>query len=78
MGGTYKYEEVPNLLNLQEYVKEVFICTPSGGNVRENKLTSSKILGVLDNYAKFNLYRKEGDWIHIIILQMVNMFIENI
>ncbi|HDK7166261.1 TPA: SH3 domain-containing protein [Clostridium botulinum] len=41
------------------------ICTPSGGNVRENKLTSSRILGVLDNDAKFNLYRKEGDWIHI-------------
>jgi len=25
MGGTYKYEEVTNLLNLQEYVKEVLV-----------------------------------------------------
>lgn len=25
MRGTYKYEEVTNLLNLQEYVKEVLV-----------------------------------------------------
>lgn len=41
------------------------ICTPSGVNVREKKSTSSKILGALPNGAKVNLYRKEGDWIHI-------------
>ncbi|MCW6112294.1 SH3 domain-containing protein [Clostridium sporogenes] len=38
---------------------------PSGVNVREKKSTSSRILGTLPNGAKVNLYRKEGDWIHI-------------
>ncbi|EPS55316.1 TPA: N-acetylmuramoyl-L-alanine amidase [Clostridium botulinum] len=41
------------------------INTPSGVNIREKKSTSSKILGALPNGAKVNLYRKEGDWIHI-------------
>ncbi|EJO5347289.1 N-acetylmuramoyl-L-alanine amidase [Clostridium botulinum] len=41
------------------------ICTPSGVNVRKKKSTSSRILGSLPNGAKVNLYRKEGDWIHI-------------
>ncbi|MDS1004744.1 N-acetylmuramoyl-L-alanine amidase [Clostridium sporogenes] len=41
------------------------ICTPSGVNIREKKSTSSKILGALPNGSKVNLYRKEGDWIHI-------------
>ncbi|MHB9925624.1 CBO1751 family endolysin [Clostridium botulinum] len=41
------------------------ICTPSGVNVREKKSTSSRILGTLPNGSKVNLYRKEGDWIHI-------------
>ena len=41
------------------------ICTPSGVNVREKKSTSSRILGTLSNGAKVQLYRKEGDWIHI-------------
>lgn len=42
-----------------------YINTPSGVNVREGKSTSSKILGVLPNGAKVNLFRREGDWIHI-------------
>ncbi|HDK7162071.1 TPA: N-acetylmuramoyl-L-alanine amidase [Clostridium botulinum] len=41
------------------------INTPSGVNIREKKSTSSKILGALPNGSKVNLYRKEGDWIHI-------------
>ncbi|EKO1913633.1 N-acetylmuramoyl-L-alanine amidase [Clostridium botulinum] len=41
------------------------INTPSGVNIREKKSTSSKILGALPNGAKVQLYRKEGDWIHI-------------
>ncbi|HBJ2601374.1 CBO1751 family endolysin [Clostridium botulinum] len=41
------------------------ICTPSGVNIREKKSTSSRILGALPNGAKVQLYRKEGDWIHI-------------
>ncbi len=41
------------------------INTPSGVNVREKKSTSAKILGALPNGAKVQLYRKEGDWIHI-------------
>ncbi|CAL83867.1 N-acetylmuramoyl-L-alanine amidase [Clostridium botulinum] len=41
------------------------INTPSGINVRAGKSTSSKILGTLANGAKVNLYRKEGDWMHI-------------
>lgn len=41
------------------------ICTLSGVNIRENKSTSSRILGALPNGAKVRLYRKEGDWIHI-------------
>ncbi|ENK0839203.1 N-acetylmuramoyl-L-alanine amidase [Clostridium botulinum] len=41
------------------------ICTPSGVNVREKKSMSSRILGALPNGAKVQLYRKEGDWIHI-------------
>ncbi|MBY6874546.1 N-acetylmuramoyl-L-alanine amidase [Clostridium botulinum] len=41
------------------------ICTPSGVNIRENKSTSSRILGALPNGANVKLYRKEGDWIHI-------------
>lgn len=41
------------------------INTPSGVNVREKKSTSSRILGALPNGARVNLYRKEGDWIHI-------------
>ncbi|MFV3099556.1 N-acetylmuramoyl-L-alanine amidase, partial [Clostridium botulinum] len=41
------------------------INTPSGVNIREKKSTSSRILGTLANGAKVQLYRKEGDWIHI-------------
>ncbi len=41
------------------------INTPSGVNIREKKSTSSKILGALPNGSKVQLYRKEGDWIHI-------------
>ncbi|HBJ2609507.1 N-acetylmuramoyl-L-alanine amidase [Clostridium botulinum] len=41
------------------------ICTPSGVNVRENKSTSSRILGTLPNGAKVQLYRKEGEWMHV-------------
>ncbi|AUM96313.1 MULTISPECIES: CBO1751 family endolysin [Clostridium] len=41
------------------------ICTPSGVNVREKKSTSSRILGALPNGAKVNLYRKEGEWVHV-------------
>ncbi|MCW6124250.1 N-acetylmuramoyl-L-alanine amidase [Clostridium sporogenes] len=41
------------------------INTPSGVNIREKKSTSSRILGALPNGAKVQLYRKEGDWIHI-------------
>ncbi|ACO85132.1 N-acetylmuramoyl-L-alanine amidase [Clostridium botulinum] len=41
------------------------INTPSGVNIREKKSTSSRILGALPNGAKVNLYRKEGDWMHI-------------
>lgn len=41
------------------------INTLSGVNIREAKNTSSKILGALPNGAKVQLYRKEGDWIHI-------------
>ncbi|KEI94417.1 N-acetylmuramoyl-L-alanine amidase (plasmid) [Clostridium botulinum A2B3 87] len=41
------------------------INTPSGVNVRADKSTNSKILGTLPNGAKVQLYRKEGDWMHI-------------
>ena len=41
------------------------INTPSGVNVREKKSTSSRILGALPNGAKVNLYRKEGEWMHV-------------
>ncbi|KRU23989.1 N-acetylmuramoyl-L-alanine amidase [Clostridium sporogenes] len=41
------------------------ITTPSGVNIREKKSTSSRILGALPNGLKVQLYRKEGDWIHI-------------
>ncbi|MBD5643177.1 N-acetylmuramoyl-L-alanine amidase [Clostridium botulinum] len=41
------------------------ICTPSGVNIREKKSTSSRILGILSNGTKVNLYRKDGDWTHI-------------
>ncbi|ABS41559.1 N-acetylmuramoyl-L-alanine amidase [Clostridium botulinum] len=41
------------------------INTPSGVNVRADKSTSSKILGTLSNGSKVQLYRKEGDWMHI-------------
>lgn len=41
------------------------ICTPSGVNVRENKSTSSRVLGTLHNGAKVQLYRKEGEWMHV-------------
>jgi len=41
------------------------ICTPSGVNVRADKSTNSKILGALPNGAKVQLYRKEGDWMHV-------------
>ncbi|APU60718.1 N-acetylmuramoyl-L-alanine amidase [Clostridium botulinum] len=41
------------------------INTPSGVNIREKKSTSSKVLGALPNGTKVNLYRKEGEWIHI-------------
>lgn len=42
-----------------------YINTPSGVNVRDSKSTSGKILGTLQNGAKVNLFRREGDWIHI-------------
>ncbi|NFD93377.1 N-acetylmuramoyl-L-alanine amidase [Clostridium sporogenes] len=45
--------------------KTGIIFTPSGVNIREKKSTNSKILGALPNGAKVQLYRKEGDWIHI-------------
>ncbi|MHB9940740.1 N-acetylmuramoyl-L-alanine amidase [Clostridium sporogenes] len=41
------------------------ICTSSGVNVREKKSTSSRILGTLANGAKVQLYRKEGEWMHV-------------
>lgn len=41
------------------------VVANGGLNVRENKSTSSNILGVLSNGEKVRLYRKEGDWIHI-------------
>ncbi|WP_251861029.1 N-acetylmuramoyl-L-alanine amidase [Clostridium sp. Marseille-Q2269] len=45
--------------------KTGYINTPSGVNVRESKSTSARILGALPNGTKVQLYRKEGDWIHI-------------
>ncbi|EPY2302158.1 SH3 domain-containing protein [Clostridium sporogenes] len=41
------------------------INTPSGVKVREKKSTFSRILEALPNGSKVQLYRKEGDWIHI-------------
>ncbi|ENK1243002.1 N-acetylmuramoyl-L-alanine amidase [Clostridium botulinum] len=41
------------------------ICTTSGVNVREKKSTSSMILGTLPEGAAVQLYRKEGEWMHI-------------
>ncbi|GAA0062992.1 N-acetylmuramoyl-L-alanine amidase [Clostridium sporogenes] len=41
------------------------IYTPSGVNVRDGKSTSSRILGTLPNGAKVQLYRKEGEWMHV-------------
>jgi len=41
------------------------ITAKDGLNVREDKSTNSKILGVLQHGEKVRLYRKEGDWIHV-------------
>ncbi|HDK7176487.1 TPA: N-acetylmuramoyl-L-alanine amidase [Clostridium botulinum] len=45
--------------------KATAVVTASGLNVREKKSTSSKILGILSNGKSVDVYRVEGDWIHI-------------
>ncbi len=45
--------------------KPTAVVTASALNVREKKSTSSKILGVLPNNKSVEVYKVEGDWIHI-------------
>lgn len=45
--------------------KPTTVVTASALNVREKKSTSSKILGVLPNGKSVEVYRVEGDWVHI-------------
>ncbi|EQB4340372.1 TPA: N-acetylmuramoyl-L-alanine amidase [Clostridium botulinum] len=45
--------------------KPTAIVTASALNVREQKSTSSKILGVLPNGKSVEVYKVEGDWVHI-------------
>ncbi|MHB9924553.1 N-acetylmuramoyl-L-alanine amidase [Clostridium botulinum] len=45
--------------------KPTAVVTASALNVREKKSTSSKILGILPNGKSVDVYRVEGDWVHI-------------
>ncbi|HAG42585.1 MAG TPA: hypothetical protein DCL31_03380 [Clostridium sp.] len=57
---------MPNNGNWYSLDGKLGIVTAKDGlNVREDKSTSSKILGVLSHGEKVRLYRKEEDWIHI-------------
>nr|WP_242851047.1 hypothetical protein [Clostridium sp. L74] len=40
MGGTYKYEQVPKLLNLQECVKEVLVDVGIVEEKKEEEITT--------------------------------------
>ncbi len=57
---------MPNNGNWYSLDGKIGIVTAKDGlNVRQNKSTNSKILGVLQHEEKVRLYRKEEDWIHI-------------
>lgn len=45
--------------------KPTAVVTASALNVREKKSTFSKILGVLPNGKSVEVYKVEGDWVHI-------------
>ncbi|EKS4345293.1 N-acetylmuramoyl-L-alanine amidase [Clostridium botulinum] len=45
--------------------KPTAVVTASALNVREKKSTSSNVLGVLPNGKSVEVYRVEGDWVHI-------------
>ncbi|HDK7195086.1 TPA: amidase [Clostridium botulinum] len=45
--------------------KPTAVVTASALNVREKKSTSSKILGTLANGKSVEVYKVEGDWVHI-------------
>ncbi|APQ71546.1 N-acetylmuramoyl-L-alanine amidase [Clostridium botulinum] len=69
VGTTVATPSQPSTSNNNSWInldgKTSTINTPSGVFIREKKSTSSRILGALPNGSKVQLYRKEGDWMHI-------------